>query len=256
MTKLSPAALASMSRIRKRKRALKRARAQVTVESVKVTGETIISAGMSPEREAEIRKQYYRDTEPKVAVRYSDTIKIGAPLRADEVKCACTEPADCVGIKRDVLIRKVEAVTAPATDITPEYLDKLRLDCLRATHNSMPGADPHAVVRAAAVGLEVKLRFLRGQSWPTMLCAAPETESGVIPHVSAGDYLQDLFFDLLVLFSNWSQSLAAQVRWSVSAAVLVILSRASTSPTASRATALSCSESCSTAWGLSGLNSK
>ena len=99
MTKLSPAALASISRIRKRKRALKRGRAQVTVESAKVTGETIITAGMSPEREAEIRKQYYSDTEPKVAVRCSGTIKIVDPLRADEVKCACTELADCVGIK-------------------------------------------------------------------------------------------------------------------------------------------------------------
>jgi len=47
-----------------------------------------------------------------------------------------------------------------------------------------------------------------------------------------------------------------QRRWSVSAAVPAILSRASASPAARRATAFSCSESCSTARGLSGLNSK
>ncbi len=116
---MSHSSLAAMSRIRKRKRA--RGRAQVTVESGRVTGETIITAGMTPEREAEVRKQYYRDHEPTPAI-----------------------------------------VNA---DLTPEYLDKLRLDCLRAADNSMPGADPHAVVRAAAADLEVKLRFLRGQSW-------------------------------------------------------------------------------------------
>ena len=124
---MSHSSLAAMSRIRKRKRALKRGRAQVTVESARVTGETIITAGMTPEREAEVRKQYYRDHEPTPAI-----------------------------------------VNA---DLTPEYLDKLRLDCLRAADNSMPGADPHAVVRAAAADLEVKLRFLRGQSQeelPTM----------------------------------------------------------------------------------------
>ena len=123
MTKLSPAALASMSRIRKRKRALKRGRAQVIVESARVTGETIITAGMTPEREAEVRKQYYRDHEPTPAI-----------------------------------------VNA---DLTPEYLDKLRLDCLRAAHNSMPGADAHAVVRATAADLEARLRFLRGQDATT-----------------------------------------------------------------------------------------
>ena len=87
--------------------------------------------------------------------------------------------------------------------------------------------------------------------------------SGCVPaHPSRGssarrvDLRRQRIFFQLVLFSNWSQSLATQVRWSVSAAVLVILSRASTSPTASRATALSCSESCSTARGLSALNSK
>jgi len=117
---MSHSSLAAMSRIRKRKRALKRGRAQVIVESARVTGETIITAGMTPEREAEVRKQYYRDHEPTPAI-----------------------------------------VNA---DLTPEYLDKLRLDCLRAADNSMPGADPHAVVRAAAADLEVKLRFLRGQS--------------------------------------------------------------------------------------------
>ncbi len=122
----------AMSRIRKRKRALKRARAQVTVESAKVTGETIICAGMPPEREAEVRKQYYRDHEPTPAI-----------------------------------------VNA---DLTPEYLDKLKLDCLRAAHNSMPGADPHAVVRAAAADLEARLGFLRGQDTTTSATTALERE--------------------------------------------------------------------------------
>jgi hypothetical protein len=52
-----------MSGIRKRKRAAKRAAAQVTVESARITGETLICAGVTPEREAESRKQYYRDRE-------------------------------------------------------------------------------------------------------------------------------------------------------------------------------------------------
>lgn len=64
---MSHSSLAAMSRIRKRRRALKRGRAQVTVESARVTGETIITAGMTPEREAEVRKQYYRDHEPTPA---------------------------------------------------------------------------------------------------------------------------------------------------------------------------------------------
>ena len=129
---MSHSSLAAMSRIRKRKRALKRGRAQVTVESARVTGETIITAGMTPEREAEVRKQYYRDHEPTPAI-----------------------------------------VNA---DLTPEYLDKLRLDCLRAANNSMPGADPHAVVRAAAADLEVKFRFLRGQDTTTGATTALERE--------------------------------------------------------------------------------
>ena len=186
MTKLSPAALASMSRIRKRKRAAKRAAAQVTVESARITGETLICAGVTPEREAEIRKQYYRDSETAGTEKQLDKLdclmlrvfKGAGPrgLTPDEAHpLICKAIADSGDSEVQALAdadpvfcewRKCQSddTSAPATDITPEYLDKLRLDCLRAANNSMPGADPHAVVRAAAADLEVKLRFLRGQS--------------------------------------------------------------------------------------------
>jgi hypothetical protein len=174
-----------MSRIRKRKRAAKRA-AQVTVESARITGETILCAGMSPEREAEIRKQYYRDREAAGTEKQLDKLDClmlrvfeGAGPRGltpDEAHpLICKAIADSGDSEVQALAdadpefcewRKWQSddTSAPATDITPEYLDKLRLDCLRAANNSMPGADPHAVVRAAAADLEVKLRFLRGQS--------------------------------------------------------------------------------------------
>ena len=65
-----------------------------------------------------------KDFDLKVAFRCSATIKIGDPLRADEIKCRCTSPFHCVGIKREVLIQ-------PA-DFSPEQQEELRLAQFRA----------------------------------------------------------------------------------------------------------------------------
>ena len=199
----------AMSRIRKRKRALKRARAQVTVESAKVTGETIICAGMSPEREAEVRKQYYRDHEPAERmgsfVDDSDANRLAFENATDDRWIYDLSSADAgvlymrrkrdgdhkgAGIVQDAISQRLiqrkrlgssgyeypalpchgapepkEVAPASIVDgLTPEQIDKIRLDCLRAANTQLRGASPEEVVAAAAADLEARLRFLRGQS--------------------------------------------------------------------------------------------
>jgi hypothetical protein len=45
--------------------------------------------------------------------------------------------------------------------LDPEYVAKLRYDCLRMANTHLgPGSDPHAVVREAEKALEAQVRFL------------------------------------------------------------------------------------------------
>jgi hypothetical protein len=44
--------------------------------------------------------------------------------------------------------------------LDPEYVTKLRHDCLRAANDRLRGADPHAVVREAEQHFESRVRFL------------------------------------------------------------------------------------------------
>ena len=55
-----------------------------------------------------------------------------------------------------------QAALLQALNIPPEYLDKLKTDCLRAANDRLRGADPHAVVAEAARDLEARLHFLQG----------------------------------------------------------------------------------------------
>ncbi len=71
--KHSRASLAALSRIRKRKRAAK--------ATITVTGSRIITAGMTPEREAEVRRQYYRDHEPAAPAFKPTTEELRAGLQ-------------------------------------------------------------------------------------------------------------------------------------------------------------------------------
>ncbi len=186
---MSHSSLAAMSRIRKPKRALKRGRAQVTVESARVTGETIITAGMSPEHEAEVRKQYYRDHEPAAPAFKPTTEELRAGLQQARSTLAV---ALLRGDKSPEWIAEVKAViaalykelgdlapegeadyrdheakpAAPAAvdDLTPEYLEKLRHDCLVAANAHLRGRSAEEIVAEAARDLELRLRFLRGQS--------------------------------------------------------------------------------------------
>jgi hypothetical protein len=49
--------------------------------------------------------------------------------------------------------------------LDPDYVAKLRYDCLRAANTRMgPGSDPHAVVREAEQALEAQVRFLTDKS--------------------------------------------------------------------------------------------
>jgi hypothetical protein len=44
--------------------------------------------------------------------------------------------------------------------LDPEYVTKLRHDCLRAANEQLSSADPHAVVREAEKHFESRVRFL------------------------------------------------------------------------------------------------
>jgi hypothetical protein len=45
--------------------------------------------------------------------------------------------------------------------LDPEYVAKLRYDCMRRANTRLgPGSDPHAVVREAEQALEAQVRFL------------------------------------------------------------------------------------------------
>ncbi|MGO9845263.1 MAG: hypothetical protein ACLPKT_01270 [Methylocella sp.] len=72
--------------------------------------------------------------------------------------------------RRKQKAKKAAAQAAAGADpellrgITPKYLEKLRVTCLRQAHEAMPGADPQAVTKAAEERLEAMLRLLRGQS--------------------------------------------------------------------------------------------
>ena len=52
------------------------------------------------------------------------------------------------------------AATNAANNRSPEYLETLRVDCLRAANDRLRDADPQEVVRAAAADFEARLRFL------------------------------------------------------------------------------------------------
>jgi hypothetical protein len=52
------------------------------------------------------------------------------------------------------------AAVQAAANLPPEYLDKLRHDCLVAANARRPGASPEEVTREAARDLEGRLRFL------------------------------------------------------------------------------------------------
>lgn len=69
---------------------------------------------------------------------------------------------------RSAAARRVAAKTqrkhvqAALADIDPDYLAKLRLDCLAKANAAHPsGTDPQVVVEAAARDLRARLAFLR-----------------------------------------------------------------------------------------------
>jgi len=47
--------------------------------------------------------------------------------------------------------------------LDPEYVAKLRYDCLRMANDRLGRSDPHAVVREAEQALEAQVRFLVGK---------------------------------------------------------------------------------------------
>jgi len=59
---------------------------------------------------------------------------------------------------------KRDAFNQLLTKLDPEYVAKLRHDCLRAANAALPGADPRAVVREAEQHFESRVRFLVGKS--------------------------------------------------------------------------------------------
>jgi hypothetical protein len=52
------------------------------------------------------------------------------------------------------------AAIQAAAKLPPEYLDKLRHDCLVAANTALPGAPPEEVVREAMRHFESRIRFL------------------------------------------------------------------------------------------------
>ncbi len=59
--------------------------------------------------------------------------------------------------------RKRDAARAALADIDPDYLAKLRHECLKAANATHPGADPSIIVEEAERHLRARLAFLRGE---------------------------------------------------------------------------------------------
>jgi hypothetical protein len=55
---------------------------------------------------------------------------------------------------------KRDAFQQLLSKLDPEYVAKLRHDCLRAANTRLPGADPHTLVREAEQHFESRVRFL------------------------------------------------------------------------------------------------
>lgn len=62
------------------------------------------------------------------------------------------------------VVRKQQAAAAQQAlaGLDPEYVAKLRYDCLKAANARLPGADAQAVVAEAAKDFEARLKFLKG----------------------------------------------------------------------------------------------
>jgi RecA/RadA recombinase len=58
--------------------------------------------------------------------------------------------------------KKAAAVQQTLAGLDPEYLEKLKHDCLRAAHNRLRGASPAEVVRQAQEHFDASVRFLTG----------------------------------------------------------------------------------------------
>jgi hypothetical protein len=72
-------------------------------------------------------------------------------------------PTNHVSAARRVAAKRHrEAAQQAISKLDPEFVAKLRHDCLRAAHARMAGAEPHAVVRSAQVDFEARVRFLTG----------------------------------------------------------------------------------------------
>ena len=143
----------------------------------------------TPEREAEVRRQYYRDHEPAAPAFKPTTEELRAGLQQARNTLFIAEAR---GNQSPEWIANVKAViaalyktlgdlapegeadyrdheprpAAPAAvdDLTPEYLEKLRHDCLVAANAHLRGRSAEEIVADAARDLELRLRFLRGQS--------------------------------------------------------------------------------------------
>lgn len=62
--------------------------------------------------------------------------------------------------QRAAKVQEQNALQQMLADLDPEYVAKLRYDCLRAANARLPGADAQAVVADAAKDFEARLRFL------------------------------------------------------------------------------------------------
>jgi hypothetical protein len=76
------------------------------------------------------------------------------------MKSPTTPNHHVAGARRIADREKRNAFQQLLAKLDPEYVTKLRHDCLRAANEQLSSADPHAVVREAERHFESRVRFL------------------------------------------------------------------------------------------------